>query len=151
MCVLRQGDPAIIRTQSVSCRPLSSRSTTKGYDLYVDRFYSSPLLTTELSKVGVTVTGSIQSNRKGLPKDITMKRKNEPRGTIRAARSGDMIIVSWQDKRKVLIRSTMLLQCKLEQGIHINITHTHAHVVTIIRKYTIFIYYTILQITITYI
>ena len=29
----------------------------KGYDLYVDRFYNSPLLATELEKVGITVTG----------------------------------------------------------------------------------------------
>ena len=78
----------------------------KGYDLYVDRFYSSPLLATELSKVGVTVTGTVQSNRRGLPKDITTKRKKEPRGMVRAARSGDMIVLSWQDKRKVLMLST---------------------------------------------
>ena len=29
----------------------------KGYDLYADRFYNSPLLATELLKEGVTVTG----------------------------------------------------------------------------------------------
>ena len=29
----------------------------KGYDLYVDRFYSSPLLATELEKKGITITG----------------------------------------------------------------------------------------------
>lgn len=78
----------------------------RGFDLYVDRFYSSPLLATELTKVGITVTGTVQSNRKGLPKDITAKRKSEPRGTIRAARSGVILVLSWQDKRKVLMLST---------------------------------------------
>ena len=29
----------------------------KGYDLYVDRFYNSPLLAMELEKIGITVTG----------------------------------------------------------------------------------------------
>ncbi len=29
----------------------------KGHDLYVDRFYNSPLLASELEKVGITVTG----------------------------------------------------------------------------------------------
>ena len=77
----------------------------QGYDLYVDRFYSSPLLATELSKVGITVTGTVQANRKGLPKEITAKRK-EPRGTVRAARSGKMLALSWMDKRKVLMLST---------------------------------------------
>ena len=31
----------------------------KGYDLYVDRFYASPLLATRLSKLGITLTGNI--------------------------------------------------------------------------------------------
>lgn len=31
----------------------------KGYDLYVDRFYSSPLLAMELKKASITVTGNI--------------------------------------------------------------------------------------------
>ena len=30
----------------------------KGYDLYVDRFYNSPLLATELKKVSITITGT---------------------------------------------------------------------------------------------
>ena len=77
----------------------------KGHDLYVDRFYSSPLLATELKEVGITVTGTVQSNRKGLPKDITTKRK-EPRGTVRAARSGDLLVLSWTDKRRVLMLYT---------------------------------------------
>ena len=57
----------------------------KGYDLYLDRFYGSPLLATELGKVGITVTSTVQSNRKGLPKDIIQKQK-DPVGTVRAAR-----------------------------------------------------------------
>ena len=77
----------------------------QGYDLYVDRFYGSPLLATELSKVGITVTGTVMSNRKGLPQDITRKMK-EPVGTVRAARSGQMLVLSWMDKRKVLMLST---------------------------------------------
>lgn len=74
----------------------------QGYDLYLDRFYSSPLLSTELSKVGITVTGTVQSNRRGLPKEVSAKRK-EPRGTVRAARCGEIVALSWLDKRKVLL------------------------------------------------
>ena len=125
----------------------------KGYDLYVDRFYSSPFLATELNKVGITVTsnifiiscrknicckikllsfqihvkylvfkhgeyqqklfsnklyfltGTVQSNRRGLPREVTVKRK-DPRGTIRAARSGSILALSWVDKRTVLMIST---------------------------------------------
>jgi hypothetical protein len=78
----------------------------KGYDLYVDRFYSSPLLARELTKVGITVTGTVQSNRRDMPKEVTAKRKREPRGNIRAALSGDILALSWMDKRKVLMLST---------------------------------------------
>ena len=46
----------------------------KEYDLYVDRFYTSPLLTSELYNVGITVTGTVQSNRRGMPKEVTAKR-----------------------------------------------------------------------------
>ena len=77
----------------------------KGYDLYLDRFYGSPLLATELGKVGITVTGTVQSNRKGLPKDIVQKQK-DPVGTVHAARSGDMLALSWVVKRRVLMLST---------------------------------------------
>ena len=78
----------------------------KGYDLYVDRFYTSPLLASELTKVGITVTGTVQSNRRGMPKDVMAKRKREPQGNIRAARSGNILTLSWLDKRKVLMLST---------------------------------------------
>jgi hypothetical protein len=69
----------------------------------VDRFYTSPLLASELTKVGITVTGTVQS---GMPKEVTAKRKREPRGNIRAARSSNMLALSWMDKRKVLMLST---------------------------------------------
>ena len=94
--------PHTIRVVQTLVEPFHHR----GYDLYVDRFYTSPLLASELTEVGITVTGTVQSNRKGLPKDVTAKSKNEPRGTIRAARSGNILVLSWQDKRKVLMLST---------------------------------------------
>ena len=79
--------------------------SNQGYDLYVDRFYNSPLLAKELTKVGITVTGTVQANRKGLPKEVTAKKKDPP-GTVVAARSDEMLALSWVDKRKVLMLST---------------------------------------------
>ena len=78
----------------------------KGYDLYMDWFYTNPLLASEMTKVGITVKGTVQSNRRGMPKEVTAKRKREPRGNIRAARSGNILALSWIDKRKVLMLST---------------------------------------------
>lgn len=59
----------------------------------------------DLSKVGITVTGTIQSNRKGPPSEI-VRQKKDPIGTVRAARSGKMLCLSRMDKRKVLMLST---------------------------------------------
>ncbi len=77
----------------------------RGHDLYMDRFYSSPLLATELSKVGITIIGTVQFNRKGLPKNVTAKNK-EQIGIVKAARSGNILALSWMDKRKVLMITT---------------------------------------------
>ena len=90
-----------VRVVHTLVEPLHNR----GYDFYVDRFYSSPTLATELTKVGITVTGTVQANRKGLPKDITTKRK-VPRGTIKAARCNDILVLYWMDKRQVLMLTT---------------------------------------------
>ena len=35
----------------------------KGYDLYTDRFYTSPLLADALEEMGITVTGTVLSNK----------------------------------------------------------------------------------------
>ena len=51
------------------CTSLVQPYHNRGHDLY------SPLLAIELSKVGITITGTVQCNRKGLPKDVTTKKK----------------------------------------------------------------------------
>lgn len=81
----------------------------KGYDLYVDRYYTGPSLATELQKVGITVTGTMQTNRKGIPTAVRRGRK-EPVGTVHAFRSdngsGDILVLTWMDKRKIMMLST---------------------------------------------
>ena len=109
--------PHTVRVVQTLVEPFHS----KGYDLYVDRFYTSPLLATELQKVGITITGTVQANRRGLPKDITAKRK-VPRGTVAAARAGDILVLSWMDKRKVLMLSTKHNASKIT--VHTRYTHT---------------------------
>ncbi len=100
----------------------------KGYDLYVDRFYNSPLLATELLKIGITITGKYNTNyysyiylleinsgtqmgnRKGLPESFKRRNKKAAVGTIKSFRSGDgkgsMLAFTWTDKRRVLMLST---------------------------------------------
>ena len=92
----------------------------RGYDLYIDRFYSSPQLAMELDTIGVTVTGSlsisyqiyyyfqlgtVMSSRKGLPLAMKSKAK-KPRGTVEAYHSGKILCLSWTDKCNILMLST---------------------------------------------
>ncbi len=94
-------------------------------DLYVDRFYNSPLLATELLKIGITITGKYNTNyycyiylleinsgtqmgnRKGLPESFKRRSKKAAVGTIKSFRSGDgkgsMLALTWTDKRRVCL------------------------------------------------
>ena len=73
----------------------------KGYDLYVDRYYTSPMLAAELAKVGITVTGTLQTNRKGVPTAVKQGCKQSV-GTVCAFQSqdgsGDILVLTWMDK-----------------------------------------------------
>ena len=77
----------------------------QGYDVYTDRFYTSPLLALELEKVGTTLTGTVVSNRKGLPYAVREKRRRV-RGETHTYRKGSMVCMEWTDKRTVIALST---------------------------------------------
>ena len=49
-----------------------------GYDLYTDRFYTSPLLASELLDIRTTLTGTVMTNRKNMPQ--ATKEETEERG-----------------------------------------------------------------------
>ena len=77
----------------------------QGHDLYTDRFYTSPVLTNNLNPLGITITGTMMANKRGLPK--TLKKKDKvAKGTITSFRDGNIMVLSWMDKRKTLMLST---------------------------------------------
>ena len=47
----------------------------QGYDLFVDRFYSSPELALALLSQGITVTGTVMQNRRNMPVAVRGKQK----------------------------------------------------------------------------
>ena len=53
------------------CIPLEG----KGYHIYTDRWYTSPILFAELQKMGIGATGTVGPGVKGLPESI-IKRPN---------------------------------------------------------------------------
>ena len=55
----------------------------KGYKLYMDNYYTSVPLFEDLERRGTLACGTVRSNRKGLPKDITDVHNEEIKGLKR--------------------------------------------------------------------
>ena len=84
----------------------------QGYEVYTDNYYSSPSLFKELLDVGIRATGTLRTNRTGVPSSIVslkqaLEKKTE-RGTGYYIRdpTGDIVYVCWRDVRVVTLLST---------------------------------------------
>ena len=73
----------------------------KGYRLYVDNFYSSPILFQDLLSQGTFACGTVRANRRGLP-----PLEHIARGEANFMKCDDLTFVHWKDKRDVLCLST---------------------------------------------
>lgn len=71
-----------------------------GYKLFVDNFYTSPILFRDLLSKKIGACGTIRPNR------INHTETEAPRGNIRWFREDGLLFVEWKDKRDVLMCST---------------------------------------------
>lgn len=78
-----------------------------GYKLYLEQFYTSPALLSDLYDSEMLACGIIPNNRLGFPrsKPNDMPR-NAARGTIRWTRHGELLFVKWKDNKEVAICTT---------------------------------------------
>ena len=77
-----------------------------GYTVYMDNFYSSPLLYKDLLAAGTTATGTVRCTRKNFPSCLKEK-SNESRGATTSAYHNNITVVKWHDNRDVYAISTL--------------------------------------------
>lgn len=76
----------------------------KGYRLFMDNWFNSPTLARYLKTNGTDCVGTLRSSRCGVPPLI--QQANLQKGQVIARHSGDMCVMAWQDKKKIMTIST---------------------------------------------
>ncbi|KXJ08603.1 PiggyBac transposable element-derived protein 4 [Exaiptasia diaphana] len=71
--------------------------TNKGYHLFVDNFYTSVTLAEHLYDKGVMLTGTMRSNRKGIPKMIKQAKPKIQECIY--AKNVHTLVLSWKEKK----------------------------------------------------
>ena len=84
----------------------------QGYFVFFDYFYTSPTLLHSLKERGIGATGTLTTNRRGVPKSVVqlknaLNRSDVPRGTGYYIRDTDDVYVCWRDKKCVTVLSNV--------------------------------------------
>lgn len=78
----------------------------KGYCVYSDNYYCSPELALSLHHRKTDLTGTVKSNRKGLPKKQVKEKLEKSEAIVASEEKNRMIYLKWRDKRDVHLLST---------------------------------------------
>ncbi|XP_057182270.1 piggyBac transposable element-derived protein 4-like [Triplophysa rosa] len=81
-------------------RLVNEKSLGTGYKLFVDNFYTTPMLFRDLLSKKILACGTVRANRIGRSTTAA------PRGNIRWFRDDNLLLVEWKDRRNVLLCST---------------------------------------------
>ncbi|XP_046666454.1 piggyBac transposable element-derived protein 4-like [Homalodisca vitripennis] len=77
-----------------------------GLYVYTDRYYTSTELASELLNMNTYLTGTVMPTRKQMPPDLQATTKKLKKGEIISQRNGNILVVSWRDKRVIHMLST---------------------------------------------
>lgn len=84
----------------------------RGHALYVDNWYTSPVLFLHLFKHKTGACGTVRKGRKGLP---VFKNKMK-KGEVDYRKAGQLLALKWHDKRDVHLLSTMSKATVVDTG-----------------------------------
>lgn len=77
----------------------------KGHHLFMDNFYSSPMLFASLWDCYIGCTGTVRKSRKGIPKDIKEEAIRKHEWTSRTSKQ--ILLVKYSDKKELYLMSTV--------------------------------------------
>lgn len=87
---------------------IHSANVGQGYNLYVDSFYTCPLLFQTLLDMKVGACGTIREGRRGYPSTQENDRsRKSPRGLLHCIYEGGVVYVKWMDSGVVSVCSTV--------------------------------------------
>ena len=78
----------------------------KGYQIYMDNYYTSPELLEELYYRSTFACGTVRKNRKGLPNAVSGP-KFKKKGDMVFRRNGPLLALKWFEKRSVYMLTTI--------------------------------------------
>ncbi|XP_026728124.1 piggyBac transposable element-derived protein 4-like isoform X2 [Trichoplusia ni] len=95
--------PGVLKSTAVVMK-LIGPLLNKGYRLFMDNWYNSPLLARFLKLNGTDCVGTLRPSRRDVP--LIVNKAPLKRGEFIARHSGDVSILAWQDKKRVTMIST---------------------------------------------
>eukprot|EP00731_Ephydatia_muelleri_P013737 Em0007g1047a len=99
------GDAAVKGLGNKVVLSLTSQLNGKHHVVYFDNFFTSVELLDELLKWGVYSCGTVRSNRKQFPKELSEATLKE-RGDSLTVQKGAIVASAWLDKKVVMVMST---------------------------------------------
>ena len=80
----------------------------KGHFVFMDNFYSSPILYAKLESKKIGACGTVRGNRRGMPKELLQQNIKLKKGDDPVfMRSGNMVACAWHDTKRFTMLSTI--------------------------------------------
>ena len=120
---------------------LMEKFLVKGFVLFMDNYYSSVPLLQELISRGTLACGTIRSNRKGLPKDVTnpgsVEVKCLNRGESLYRQKGAIACLRWKDRKMAYMLSTTPVDPSSTVGIERSVKANNKWQKTAVRQLSV--------------